>query len=82
MLWESDVPSILYDEGLLTREDPEKVLTKNGQIVYINLGIITFGVLYFFFYTKLKGTNKKSIRVKNDPANKPKPADDEQATIN
>ena len=46
----SDIPQIYFDEGLLTKEDPEEVLVPENKVLPICVSIIllsiTFGVYY------------------------------------
>ena len=46
------IPQIYYDEGLITREDPDKVLVKENLVVPICAAITILPVTLYYFQIK------------------------------
>jgi len=43
------IPQIYYEEGLITREDPDKVLISDNQVILIcaAISVISFAICYY-----------------------------------
>ena len=59
MIKVDEVPKILYDEGLLQEEDPDKVLIKTDQVKTLNLSITILSIVTILASLKLSWGKSK-----------------------
>ena len=59
MIQVDEVPQILYDEGLLQEEDPDKVLIKTDQVKTLNLSITILSIVTILASLKLSWGKSK-----------------------